>query len=167
MQHYSGEFKEKYDFDDYFKTCSVSDDTKDKLEINDLLVLPVKFNSQDDTTSYFLTQETIDFVKHCRKNESEIKSDILADTDIIATRNLNSYDIFLPIIFIAKEVIFPIAINLVSSFIFNKMKGHEQEDCEVEVKFIVNRDGEQKELYYKGKADAFKEKFTQIDINSL
>ena len=73
----------------------------------------------------------------------------------------------MPIIFIGSNVVLPFAINMVSSYIFEKMKGREEENAKVNVTFIVRRENEEKELHYNGDAKAFREAFEKVDLNNM
>ena len=128
---------------------------------NDFMVLPTKY---DDNHFYF-AQESINFIKFCR-NSSDKRIDILSDGDI-QVRSLHSFDIWLPVIWVATSVLLPLAINLVSNYIYDKLKGREEEASQVDVTFIVKREEEGKCLHYKGDAKTFKDKFDKIDLNNL
>ena len=125
------------------------------------MVLPTKY---DDNHFYF-AQESINFIKFCR-NSSDKRIDILSDGDI-QVRSLHSFDIWLPVIWVATSVLLPLAINLVSNYIYDKLKGREEEASQVDVTFIVKREEEEKCLHYKGDAKTFKDKFDKIDLNNL
>ncbi len=129
---------------------------------NDCIALPSPYNAQE----CYYAQETIDFIKYCRESDDDFSIDTLADGDI-ESRTLHSFDIFMPILWITSELLLPVAINLVSDFIHDKMKGREHEDANVELSFIVERNNERKMLHYKGPADAFREEFEKVNLNEL
>jgi hypothetical protein len=152
-----------YPFEKYFEDYSISNDTKDKLDESDILILPFPY----ENSKYYFAQEAVNFTKYCRSINNNVKTDILADNDKIEVRSLHSFDIWMPIIWIASEIIFPIAIGLVTNYIYERMKGREKEGCTVKLTFIV-RDGKKtKELHYDGDAKAFNETFEKIDIHKL
>ncbi len=65
-------------------------------------------------------------------------------------------------------MLLPFAINLVSNYIYDKLKGREEDDeAQVEVTFIIKRKKEEKSLHDKGDAKAIKETFEKIDLNNL
>ena len=145
---------------DYYSTNSISPKTQDKMNENDFVILPSKY---DD--SYYFAQESINFIKFCR-NSSDKRIDVLSDGDI-QVRSLHSFDIWLPVIWVAKNVLLPFVISLVSNYIYDKLKGREEEEAQVEVTFIVKGKNNEKSLHYKGDAKTFKETFNKIDINNL
>lgn len=150
------------DFNAYFNTNSISEDTKKKFETTDFLVVPSEYKENE----FYFAQESISFVKFCRQNNPENSIDLLADSDI-QVRSLHSFDIWMPVIWVAGNILLPIVINLVSDYIKNKLKGREKEDAKVDVTFIVKRDGEEKNIHYSGDAKAFKDAFEKIDLNKM
>lgn len=150
------------DFDAYFNTNSISEDAQKKFETTDFLVVPSEYKENE----YYFAQESVSFVKFCRQNHPENSIDLLADSDI-QIRSLHSFDIWMPIIWVAGNILLPIAINLVSDYIKEKLKGREKEDAKVDVTFIVKRDGEEKSLHYSGDAKTFKDAFEKIDLNKM
>jgi hypothetical protein len=149
-------------FEQYFELDNVSLETQKKLMSVDILAVPTKYQDNE----FYFAQETIDFLKFCRQNNPQYNIDVLADTDI-RIRSLHSFDLWLPVIFIATNVILPIAVNLVSDYIKEKMKGREKEDVKVDVTFIVKRESEEKSLHFSGDAKTFKETFEKIDLNKM
>ena len=107
--------------------------------------------SEYKENEYYFAQESISFVKFCRQNNPKNSIDLLADSDI-QIRSLHSFDIWMPVIWVAGNILLPIAINLVSDYIKDKLKGREKEDAKVDVTFIVKREDEEKTLHYSGDA---------------
>lgn len=149
-------------FEEYFKAENISDDTKEKLEQVDILVVPARYAENE----YYFAQETIEFIKFCREREDKYKIDILADGDI-KIRSLHSFDIWMPIIEVLSDVAFNIAIGLVANYIYDKLKGREHECAQVDVTFVVKNGKNSKELHYRGDAKTFKENFEKIDLNKM
>ncbi len=155
-------FSSTTDFNAYFNTNSISEDTRNKFETTDFLVVPSEYKENE----YYFAQESISFVKFCRQNNPKNSIDLLADSDI-QIRSLHSFDIWMPVILVAGNILLPIAINLVSDYIKDKLKGREKEDAKVDVTFIVKREDEEKTLHYSGDAKTFKESFEKIDLNKM
>lgn len=82
-------------------------------------------------------------------------------------RSLHSFDIWMPVIWVASNILLPFAINMVCNYIAEKRKGREKEETQVDVTFIVKSKGKEKSLHYKGDAVAFKESFEKIDLNDM
>ena len=117
----------KADFNEYFDICNASDETKEKFETKDFLVVPSKYQDKE----YYFAQETIDFIKYCRLNDAEHTYDVLADGDI-SVRSLHSFDIWMPVIWVASNILLPFAINMVCNYIAEKRKGREKEETQVD-----------------------------------
>ena len=88
-------------YDDYFEKENISKETRDKLSTGDIVALPSCYQDGE----YYFSQETINFLKFCKQNDSEHNYDILADGDI-KVRSLHSFDIWLPIIWIANNIFY-------------------------------------------------------------
>ena len=146
----------------YFEVETMSDNAQRKLETVNFLAVPAKHVDGE----FYYAQETIDFMKFCRQNDPDHSFDVLADGNV-KLRSLHSFDIWLPIIWVATEVLLPIAINVVSNFISDKLKGREKEEANVDVTMIVKRKNEEKTIHYHGDAKTFKESFEKIDLNKM
>lgn len=149
-------------FDNYFSINSISKDTQCKLLTTDFLVVPSEYAENE----FYFAQESISFIKFCRQNDPNHSYDLLADNDI-QIRSLHSFDIWMPVIWVASSILLPFAINMVSSYVYDKLKGREKEEAKVDVTFIVKRDHEEKTIHYSGDAKTFKESFEKIDINKM
>ena len=146
---------------DVYDYCEKNGISLAKIEENEFVAVPASYEQ-----GHFFAQETIDFLKFCRENDSNHKYDILSDGDI-TVRSLHSFDIWMPIIFIAQSVLLPFAINMVSNYIWEKMKGRETENAEVDMTFIVKNGKKEKSIHYNGDAKTFKESFEKIDLNKM
>ena len=146
---------------DVYDYCKKNGISLEKIEENEFVAVPGSHEQ-----GYFFAQETIDFLKFCRENDSNHKYDILLDGDI-TVRSLHSFDIWMPIIFIGQNVLLPFAINMVSNYIVEKMKGRETEEVEVDMTFIEKNGKKEKSIHYKGDAKTFKESFEKIDLNKM
>ena len=150
-----------FSFEDYFATKNVSENVKEKLFTSDIVAVPIKRSNNN----YYFAQETIDFIKYCRQHDSEHAYDVLADD--VEVLSLHSFDIWMPVLYIASNYLLPVALGLVSNYIWDKLKGREKEPANVDVTFIVEENGTKKTIHYSGDAKTFQEKFEKIDINNL
>ena len=73
----------------------------------------------------------------------------------------------MPVIWVANMVLLPIAINVVSNYIWEKLKGRENEPAKVDVTFLTRKGDEEKYIHYSGDAKTFKESFEKIDLNKM
>ena len=146
---------------DIYDYCKKKGISLTKIETNEFIAIPVLYEQE-----YVFAQETIDFLKFCRENDSKHNYDVLSDGDI-EVRSLHSFDIWMPIIFVAQSVLLPFAINMVSNYIWEKIKGREKEDVQVEMTFIVRNGTMEKSIHYKGDARTFKESYEKINVNEM
>ena len=146
--------------DGYLLTIKNDDVLINKINTTDIIALPQKHT--DD--KYYFAKETVDFVKYCRQNDQNHSYDILSDGDI-EKRTLHSFDIWLPIIFVASQVLLPIAINVVSDYITDKRKGREDEEAQIDVTFEVKHKKKYKSIHFKGNAEQFNETFKNVDLD--
>lgn len=149
-------------FENYFSVNSISEDSQGKLSTTDFVIVPIEYNDNE----FYFAQESISFIKFCRQNDPDHSYDLLADHDI-QVRSLHSFDIWMPIIWVASSVLLPFVINMVSSYVYDKLKGREKEEAKVDVTFIVKDDHGEKTIHYSGDAKTFKESFEKIDINKM
>ncbi|HBF5318326.1 TPA: hypothetical protein KOQ46_002290 [Clostridioides difficile] len=151
----------EYPLQEYYEKDSISKECQKKVNNTDILIMPYKYDED-----FYFADEAVSFYKYCKSRNFEQNIDILADENI-KVRALHSFDIWMPLIFIATNILLPIAVNIVSDYIIEKRKGREDEPCDIDVTFKVKHGDDFKELHYKGSAETFKEKFEKIDINNL
>lgn len=151
----------EYSLQEYYEKDSLSEECQKKIGTTDILIMPYKYNEE-----FYFADETVSFYKFCKSRNVKYNIDILADENV-KVRSLHSFDIWMPLIFVATNILLPIAINIVSDYIIQKRKGREDEPCDVDITFKVKHGDDFKELRYKGSAEAFKDNFEKIDINNL
>ena len=88
------------EYEDYFDAQNITPETRDKLLGGDIVAVPQHHSDGE----YYFAQETIDFLKFCRLNDSEHNYDVLADDDI-KIRSLHSFDIWMPVIWVAQSIL--------------------------------------------------------------
>ena len=150
------------DFTGYFESKGISSEVQSKLDTVDILAVPTVY----EENNYFFAQETVDFIKFCRSTSPEYTFDILAEEDI-QIRSLHSFDIWMPIIWVGSSILLPFAINMVSNYIWEKLKGREKEPAQVNVTFYTKDGKKEKAIHYSGDAKTFKETFEKIDLNKM
>lgn len=149
-------------FDDYFQKNNVTPEAQKKIDTSDILIIPTKTENE----KYYFAQESIEFIKFSRLNNSKKSIDILASGDI-PVRSLHSFDIWMPIIWVASNVLFPTVVGLVANYIYDKLKGREKEKAQVDITIMVKNGKKEKMIHYKGDAKTFKKTFEKIDINKM
>lgn len=138
------------------------------LEINgnvnnaDFIAIPSKYKDG----SYYYAKESVNFIKYCRKNDLNHSYKLL-DSGDVSELSLHSFDIWMPIICVGSDVLLQLVISMAANYIYDRMKGREKEDTQVDMTFIVKTKGKSKSLHYKGDANAFKQTFDKIDLNKM
>ena len=146
----------------YMDNEHVSQQRRDKLTTSDIVVVPSPY---EDGKFYF-SQETIEFLKYCRSADPEYNIELLADEDIVV-RSLHSFDIYMPAVWIGTSILLPFVINLVSNYIYDRLKGREHENAQVHFSAIIHDRDKCKQVSYDGDAKTFRKTFEKIDINKL
>ena len=147
---------------DYYDYCKKTGINSAKLEENDIVVVPTLCES-----SYCFEEQTIDFLKHCREKDSEHKYDILFDGEDIPILCKRSFDIWLPILYVASNILLPIVVDVVKEYIRECIKGREKERNNVSVTFVAKIGEQEKSIHYDGPVEQFKESFKKIDLNKM
>lgn len=152
----------KYDYsiEDYIATTNLSPDSLGKLGESDILILP--YQHEDN---FYFAKESINFWKYCRQKNKNYDFGIFGDD--VKVRSINSFDIWMPIIFISSQILLPITINLISDYISDLRKGKENESAQVDIAIKIQRNNEIKDIHYKGDADKIDDFFEKIDITKL
>ena len=128
----------------------------------DFIAIPSKYKDG----SYYYAKESVNFIKYCRQKDSN-HSYKLWDSGDVSELSLHSFDIWMPIIWVGSEVLLPLIVNMAANYIYDKMKGREKEDTQVDMTFIVKTKGKSKSLHYKGNANTFEKTFNKIDLNKM
>lgn len=125
------------------------------------LILPYK--NFREGIDYCFSEYAQEVVEYSRTNP-DIKMDIVATDDNYKVIELHSLLLSIGI-FVATSVVTPIVVNVISSYVYDKIKElHEKkENVEVRVTFIsVNADGTSKQINYDGPANQLETVVDQI-----
>ncbi len=141
----------------------ISKETLELCKTQDFLIFPEQQNERESV----FAQESLAFYKFTKQSKPDVRIAFYADEDTFQVKSLHSYDIFMPIIFVATNILLPLAVGLVTNFVYDRMKGREHEDCNLNVKFVVQNDETIKELTYEGTIKDFEKAFEKIDITKL
>lgn len=148
-----------YSLNEYFEKNNISEECKAKAETSSIIIMPYKYDG-----GFYFADESVTFYKYCKSKKEDVE--ILADEDI-KVRSLNSFDIWMPLIFVCAEKLFENAIDIVADYIVQKRRGREEEPCDIDVTYRVKHGDDFKEIHYKGNADTFVEHFEKIDLNNF
>lgn len=108
-----------------------------------------------------------DFAKWLQANSPDLTVEIKpADQRFI----LRSGDYWLPLVFLANDISLPIYLNLVSSYIYEKMKGAlkgEKSRVHLSVEYQDQQNGIIKRFNYEGDVDTLQKTIKKIDLNKF
>lgn len=105
------------------------------------------------------------FAKWIRAHDSKIKVDLDEKSKRLVLR---SGDVWLPLVFLASDIALPVYLNLVSSFIWDKMKGAlkgETVRVHLSAEFDDRTSGTVKRFNFEGDADALQKAIKRFDLN--
>lgn len=154
---------EKYMHMDVF-----SEETKVRVKDADIILLP-DLDIKEGVDRAF-QPDIVSFYKYTvANNESGIKIELFENKGEEKILALHSFDIWIPTVAILNVILLPIVLNLVSSYVYDRMKGRPKDEPTVHFRLIVENQetGKSKQLFYKGPMEGFKEGFEKIDVNKI
>lgn len=141
----------------YVRQSEQSSELEEKCKEDSLLILPRKYEKQ----GYCFASHSVDFVKFCRSQNADVE---ILSTDDFKVLDLHSFDIWMPIIYVAEQILLPLAISLVANFISSKKKGREHEKARVNVDIVYKKGKKEVDIHYDGDADTFKEVMDKLEL---
>ena len=145
-------------FETVYKEDYFPQDLYDEVSKANMLIIPDSF-SREDTSKYVFPETTKEFLGYAQdmKNDNFIP-DIAADEESFDKLELHSAVITVAT-FIVTEVAFPVALNIVASFLYDQMKKHHRKGDELSAKLnIIVDDGKKsKKISYEGPAGSAEE----------
>lgn len=144
-----------------------NDNTKERAKSADILFLP-DFEVKEGIDRAF-QPDTIGFYKYSREVVKDYKLELFENIGEEKILNLHSFDIWIPTIFIASELLLPFIVNLVSNYVYDKLRGRESDEATIHFQLIIEDKAKKKSksLFYKGPQSGFKESFEKVDISHL
>lgn len=121
-----------------------------KLRDNDCIAVPGMHTEQ----GMVFEDDTIDFMKYCLQNDPNHKYALAVDGDI-PLNSQHSADILIPLLIIAENGMLPVILNLLSSYIFNRIANRKHESHDIKVSIMVIDGDRNTRIDYSGPADGF------------
>jgi hypothetical protein len=106
-----------------------------------------------------------DFSKWLNRNHAGINLTIDKGDGILVLR---SSDFWLPLVFLASNIALPIYLNLVSNYLYDRMKGalrNEKPRVHLEAVFHDKKEGISKKFSYEGDAEGLQKAIKKFDLN--
>jgi hypothetical protein len=152
----------------YFDMEEFNDDTKERVKKADIILLP-NFDIKDGVDRAF-QPDTVTFYKYSIANKDNyLEIELFENKGQEKFLALHSFDIWIPLMYIGSSILLPGAINLVSSYVYERMKGRPNDEPTVHFNLLIEdkEKGKSKHLTYKGPIEGFEENFKKLDINRL
>lgn len=131
-----------FSFGSFLESLPAPLEAKEDLKHGQIVILP----SRIENGSLLFSEDAVPFYKFCTIDKEDDRILITPDDEHQALV-LRSLDIFMPDLYVFSGFVIPVLINLVSSYIYDKVKGSDEEP-NVKLKII---DGESKtEIDYDG-----------------
>ena len=111
--------------------------------------------------------QTYNFAKWVRKNKTDIAIDVAESEGI---KSLHSHDFWIPVVILASDMSVQVFLNLVSSFIYDRIKGalkHDKTDVHVQVYYEETPHGTIKRFSYDGSVEGFEKVARRFKINKF
>ena len=145
------------DVDDLIATFDDSIEFRDRLREAAVLIIPTDLRPEYEGPVFPIgTSEVFRYLSDNMDNHAIVEAAIL-DEDYIEFEH-RSETLILPVIFIAKDVLLPLVVNLLGSFIHERLTTRRVQESESTVKSKVHyerADGEKFLMDYEGPADTF------------
>jgi len=112
-----------------------------------------------------VSPEAGDFTKWLRRNHPELNIGISKKDGILV---LHSSDYWMPLVYLGSNIALPIYLNLVSSYIFARMKGalrNEKARVHLEAVYHDEKEGVSKKFHYEGDSEGLQKIIKKIDLN--
>ena len=144
-------------FEDIYKKPYVTSNILDEIKKANALILPNE--GFRDKTDPMFPEETSVFFEYLKSHsdESGLLPDICIDDENYKLLELHDAELLLPSL-IVTSFILPVVINLISSYLYDKIK-QKREDFNIEIKIIEQDKDVSKSLEYKGPASDFKRSY--------
>jgi hypothetical protein len=130
--------------------------------LSGLKFVPTKYRSYEGK---LLSPDAGDFSKWLKCNHSEVN---LAIDRGDGTLVLRSSDFWMPLVFLASDIALPIYLNLVSNYIYDRMKGalrNEKARVHLEAVFHDDKEGVSKKFRYEGDVESLQKIIKKFDLN--
>jgi len=111
--------------------------------------------------------QTYDFAKWIKKNRKDITIDVAESEGI---KSLHSYDFWMPIVILASDMSVQVFLGLVSSYIYDRIKGalkHDNANVHVQAYYKETSEGVIKKFSYEGSVEGFKNVAKKFNINKF
>jgi len=128
-----------------------------------IAMIPEPFGKIDEP---MLRSDAGDFAKWLSNAEPELPVEVPSVSSLV----LRSSDIWLPLVLLATDVVLPIYLGLVTSYIYDRMRGALVSDrprVHVSAEYLDGETGTIRRFNYDGDADAFETAVASLDLDNF
>ena len=155
-------------FEKIINDLNMPEGLAESIESANILLLPNKYDLFDEIAFPEGTIEFFDFIRESPDKDTQVE--ILADDETFQIMQLHSSAVELAHIILVSGVL-PIALGLITNYIYDLLKKLNQNDVDVKVDIICEDKKGNKRLKYKGPASGLKAAFDEfnrvIESNNL
>ena len=111
--------------------------------------------------------QTYDFAKWIRKNRKDITINVAQSEGV---KSLHSNDFWMPIVILASDMSVQVFLGLVSSYIYDRIKGalkHDKANVHVQAYFKETAEGVTKKFSYEGSIEGFEKVAKNFNVNKF
>ena len=121
-----------------------------------LLIMPTKITDEESGTLF--TENVEDFFSFLQSNSnSEVSVEIYLQDDDHEELELHADELYLPTLLFT-QIILPLAVNLVSSYVYDWLRKRNKKNVQINIETIVDKEGKTKRVSFsKGTIDEWKE----------
>jgi hypothetical protein len=137
------------------------------IEKNPKGILCVPENVTKQSSHNVVMPQTYDFAKWVIKNKKDIAIDVSQSEGV---KSLHSNDFWMPIVFLASDVSVQVFLGLVSSYIYDRIKGalkHDKATVHVEAYYKETTEGVAKKFSYEGSIEGFEKVAKNFNLNKF
>lgn len=130
-------------------------------------ILCVPENATKQSPYNVVMPQTYDFAKWIRKNRKDITINVAESEGI---KSLHSHDFWMPIVVLASDMSVQVFLGLVSSYIYDRIKGalkHDKANVHVQAYYKEASGGVIKKFSYEGSIEGFEKVAKKFNINKF
>lgn len=130
-------------------------------------ILCVPENITKQSTYNVVMPQTYDFAKWIKKNREDITISVAESEGI---KSLHSYDFWMPIVILASDMSVQVFLALVSSYIYDRIKGmlkHDNANVHVQAFYKEAPEGVIKKFSYEGSVEGFEKVAKKFNISKF
>lgn len=154
---------------DTFKIEQINDNPEiaSLIQNNVTGILCVPENITKQSSHNVVMPQTYDFAKWLKKNRKDIPIDVAKSEGI---KSLHDNDFWMPIVILASDMSVQVFLGLVSSYIYDRIKGalkHDKADVHIQAYYRETPELVIKKFSYNGSVEGFEKVSKKFDVNKF